>query len=109
MGVVGCGALGGVLGGGSYGYSVTQAAKLQRLYDAHRLYQIHYSHVSNETEQSDYAQAFLNDLGVDKQKEKAALKEMSALMELGALCEGERTLSYDEVVDLMKVRLVNIN
>ena len=106
MGAVGCGALGAVAGGGSYAYSVTQTNKLKRLFDAHRLYQAYYAYTSDEIQHSDYAQNFVSDLGVDKQKEKAALKELAALIEWGALCEGEQPRSYDEALELMKSRLL---
>lgn len=109
VGAAGCVAIGGLVGGGAYGYSAVLDAKLKRLFDAHRLYQAYFSFISNEAEQSEYAQKFVSDLGADKQKETAALKEMSSLMEVGALCEGKRTLSYEEVLDLMKARLFSAN
>jgi hypothetical protein len=109
VGAAGCVALGGLVGGGAYGYSAVLDAKLKRLFDAHRLYQAYFSFTSDETEQSEYAQTFVADLGADKQKETAALKEMSSLMDVGALCEGKRTLSYDEVIELMKARIFNAN
>lgn len=108
MGVVGCGSLGAVLGGGSWAYSALQADKLKRLYDAHRLYQAYFAFISDEIQYSEFAQKFASDLGVDKQKEKAAMKELAALIEWGALCEGEHPRSYNEALELMKSRLLEV-
>jgi hypothetical protein len=105
MGVVGCGSFGALIGGGSYAYSVVQEDKLSRMYDAHRLYQAYYAVISDEIQDSKDAQALASDLGIDKQKEKAALKELATLIEWGSLCEGEQTRSYKEALELMKGRL----
>jgi|GEM_PF-6320075 len=109
MGAVGCGSLGASLGGASYFVSVIQEAKYKQLFDAHRLYQAYYAYIEGDVEHSEFAQAFLKDLGVDVQKEQAALKELAALMEWGSLCEGEQPRSYEEALELMKGRLHAVN
>jgi len=105
MGAVGCSLLGAAAGGGAYTYSRTVAARMQRLYDAHRLYQAYAAFKNKQSRQSEFAQRLVSDLGVDVQKEENALRDLAALMEWGSLCEGQQPRSYDEALEMMKSRL----
>lgn len=105
VGMATIGAIGTFATGGSYTLSELKKNRLQRLFDAHRLYQAYYSTIDETAEPSEYTAQFVSELGVDVNKEKEALKDMAGLMKWGALCEGEQPRSYDEVLDLMKTRL----
>ncbi len=104
-GLVACSAGATAIGGSAYGYSKIQESKLQRLFDAHRLYTAYYSTIDETADPSEYTTQFVSDLGVDVNKEKEVLKDMAGLMKWGALCEGEQPRSYEEVLEIMKQRL----
>lgn len=109
MGKLGCALLGGIpliAGGGGHWYA---SSRLSRMSEASGIYQTYRAYKDDGIKNSEDAQSLLSALGVDKQQEDRAMRELVTLMEWGSLCEGAQPRSVKEVVELMKGRLHSPN
>lgn len=105
MGTLMCGMGFGAIAGGTFVLSQLQKSDLEKLEGAHLIYQAYFAYQTNDFKESEYVKELMKDLKTESTDPAKVLKELATLMDWGHLCEGERFLSYDEVIKVMTSRL----
>ena len=102
--IVGCVALFGVALAGSQAYRLTISNDIQKLEDAHDVYEIYYD-ITRENYGSENLKGLFRTLGSSVSQEHAVAGELARMMDSGELCKnGVPGRSFEETLHILKER-----
>lgn len=102
--IIACGALFGVAIVGSQAYRFKIINDIQKLEDAHDVYEIYYD-ISRENYESENLKGLFRTLGSSQSQERPVTGEVTRMMESGELCKnGVPGQSLEEILEILKKR-----